>query len=195
MAALVRQGFQHLAGQAGDLHFAQAAPRQVQHKALHPRIVQRTHRPAADGGQAVAHALGIGGLGQPGRHAAGGIKFAHLGQHLFGGQKVLGNEVGQVAANAVFVLGNDRGVRNRQAQRVAEQRHHGKPVGNGTHHRRLGKGGHPGPDGVACELPLRQQLQRGGGQQQTQRQRLHAAEVVGLLLLGGAQRHACTVGA
>lgn len=58
-------------------------------------------------------------------------------------QKVIGNETGQVLADFIFAVRNDRRVRNRYTHWVPEQRHHGKPVGECPHHAGLGKRVHP----------------------------------------------------
>ena len=48
------------------------------------------------------------------------------------------HEVAQRLAELVLALGDDRRVRDRQAERVAEQGHHREPVGQPADHRRLG---------------------------------------------------------
>ena len=50
------------------------------------------------------------------------------------------DELAEAAADLILALRDDRRVRNREAQRVAEQRRHGEPVGECADHRRLGDG-------------------------------------------------------
>jgi len=114
---------------------------------------------------------------QPVGHAAGGVEVAHLGQHLVGRQEVRGDEAAQVVADAVLVGRDDGGVRNRQPERVAKQRHHGKPVGHGADHGGFGKGGDVAPCGVARRHRRGQRIQAGRAHQQAQRQPFHAGGV------------------
>ena len=66
-------------------------------------------------------------------------------------QEVLAEELLEALAQLVLALGDQRGVRDRQPERVLEQRGHGEPVGDRADHRRLGAGVHeargsrPGP--------------------------------------------------
>ena len=60
-----------------------------------------------------------------------------LGEHL-AGQEVALHELAEAAADLVLALGDDRRVRDRQPERVAEQRGDGEPVGERADHRRLG---------------------------------------------------------
>ena len=69
------------------------------------------------------------------------------------GQEVLADEVAEVRPQRVLLGGDDRGVRDRQAQRTAEERRHGEPVGERTHHPRLGGGVHE-PDPARCAARL-----------------------------------------
>ncbi len=54
-------------------------------------------------------------------------------------QEILLEEVGQRLADPVLVARDDRGVRDRQAERVAEQRRDREPVGKAADHRRFGE--------------------------------------------------------
>ena len=51
-------------------------------------------------------------------------------------------EVGERLADPVLVARDDRGVRDRQAERMAEQRGDREPVGKAADHRRFGEGLH-----------------------------------------------------
>jgi hypothetical protein len=65
-----------------------------------------------------------------------------------GGEEVVLQEVAEDAADAVLLRRDDGGVRDRQAQRPAEQRGDGEPVGDASHQRGLGGGTHHGEPGV-----------------------------------------------
>ena len=55
-------------------------------------------------------------------------------------QEIGQQEACKRVADAVLVARHDRGVRDRQSHRMAEQRGDREPVGQSTDHRRLGKG-------------------------------------------------------
>ena len=54
-------------------------------------------------------------------------------------QEILLEEVGERLADAVLVARDDRGVRDRQAERMAEERGDREPVGKAADHRRFGE--------------------------------------------------------
>ena len=56
------------------------------------------------------------------------------------GEEIVLEEVGERVADPVLVARDDRGVRDRQAERMAEQRGHREPVGEAADHRRFGEG-------------------------------------------------------
>ena len=78
------------------------------------------------------------GLGQPLAEPAGHLGVAQLGLHHRRRQEVLPHERSQALAELVFLALDDRGVRDRDAQRMLEQRGHGEPVRQRTHHAGLG---------------------------------------------------------
>ena len=94
---------------------------------------------------------GVVGLGQPGRQPGDHLGGPHpLGDDV-GGQEAGLHEVAQGASEGVLALDDDRRVGDGQAQRAAEQRGDGEPVGQAADHagrnRRL-EVAHPG--GVAA---------------------------------------------
>ena len=50
------------------------------------------------------------------------------------GKKIAAQKIGQRVSDAILVLGNDRGVRDRQAERATKQRGHREPVGQPADH-------------------------------------------------------------
>ncbi len=74
-----------------------------------------THRPTRSAGSAAGHAVA----------------------RDVGGQEALGDELLQALPEGVLALRHQRGVRDRQAERTAEQRGDGEPVGDRTDHRGL----------------------------------------------------------
>lgn len=176
MLAVAGQKAQQLAGQRRHLHPPQPGHGRLGRILARPVVVQQAHPETRGGGQVPGQLLRMPGLGQPLGQPAGGIETLQLGQHLRRAEKVVAEEVGQLLADAVLVAGDDGGVRDRQAEGVAEQRHHRKPVGHRTHHGGLRKRGHIAPGGVAWREPGGQRVERCGRHQQAQRQRLHARQ-------------------
>jgi hypothetical protein len=68
------------------------------------------------------------------------VQRAELGRQDLTRQEVLLDEIAEHAADAVLLGRDDRGVRDRQAQRPAEQCGDGEPVGETAHERRFRRG-------------------------------------------------------
>ncbi len=107
------------------------------------------------------------------------------------GEEVLAEERLQVAGDVVLALRDDRGVRDRQPERMPEQGGDREPVGQGADHRRLGAGVHEAPDARIGHAQGGQVDDR-GGHQQRQRDQLHPAQPGRPFLVGlrqGCDRH------
>ena len=89
-----------------------------------------------------AHALGVGRLSQPLARALRDRGARELGAHDARLEEVRLDELAERAADLVLAVRDDRGVRDRQAEWTTEQRGHGEPVGEGTHHAAFGGGAH-----------------------------------------------------
>ncbi len=59
-------------------------------------------------------------------------------------EEIVGDETTERRADAVLVARNDRGVRDRNSERMAKQRNHGEPVGAGADHAGFREGPHIG---------------------------------------------------
>ena len=95
---------------------------------------------AAEGvGGCLAGPFGVGRLGQPVAEAFGDLGAGESLTDHFRGQEVALHEVAEAAPDVVLALRDDRRVRNRDTERVAEQRGDSEPVGEGADHRRLGR--------------------------------------------------------
>ena len=70
---------------------------------------------------------------------AGDVDVAHPPRDDGRNEEILLEEIGQRFADPVLVARDDRGVRDRQAERVAEQSGDREPVGEPADHRRLGE--------------------------------------------------------
>ena len=106
-------------------------------------------RVAQRGGEVRREALGVARLGEPCGEARRRIELRQLGEHLLGAEEVRADEGREVLADPVLVARDDRRVRDRQSERMAEQRHHREPVGDRADHRGLGKCRHVAPRRMA----------------------------------------------
>ena len=93
-----------------------------------------------------------------------------------GDQEIVAQEIGERVADPVLVARDDRGVRDRQAERVAEQRGHREPVGQPADHRRFGKGADKAPGRMTIAQRARDQKKPGHRHQQRGRDHPHAPE-------------------
>ena len=101
-------------------------------------------------------------------------RVAHPPRDHRGDQEILLEEAGERLADAVLVARDDRGVRDRQAERMAEQGGHREPVGEAADHRRLGERLDIAERGI-CVLEARgREEDRGHHHQQAGRDDLHA---------------------
>ena len=113
---------------------------------------------------------------EPGRHVRGEVDLAQLLLDRLGRQEVGLDEAAEIVGDALMVARDDGGVRNRQAERPAEQRHHGIPVGQPAHRRGGREGGDIAPRPMhRLEMPRHDEQHRRRQQQQGRRQ-LDAAE-------------------
>jgi hypothetical protein len=164
--------------------FAQARGRRAAHEVAHPLVVEGREAVARGGHAPFTELFAAGGPGQPVGDAPGRVELAKLVEHLRGAQEVVADEARELGADAVLVARDDGRVRNLQAQRMAEQRHHREPVGNGADHGRLGKRGHI-PQERPGRVPRLQhagrRVQQRGAAQQAERDALHAPQRAAVL--------------
>ena len=100
-----------------------------------------------------------------------------LDQHILGEEVAL-DELAQAAPDLVLAARDDRRVRDRDTEWVAEQRRHGEPVGERTDHRRLGAGPHVTDPVPLVLVRLGEEEDDRGEHQQRRRDGLHPPEVV-----------------
>ena len=142
VAAVVREGVEHRRQSTRHVHLPDQRARGPLDEALHLRILHRLQRSRCEARGLVAEQRGVAGRSEPLRQPLGRIVPAdqrHQRGHI---QELIAHKGGQVAADARLVARDDRRVRNGQAERPAEPRHHRKPVGQRTHHGGLGHGFH-----------------------------------------------------
>ena len=125
-----------------------------------------------------ASCVGVRRFGQPlARPAAGPARVAEPLADDLGGEEVLADEASQPFADLVLLARDDRGVRDRQPQRVPEQRGHREPVGEAADHGRLGGRLDVAPAPVAvADSHAADDEDRGGDDQQAAGDDLHPAQ-------------------
>ena len=124
-------------------------------------------------------------IGQPVGHEGGEIDVAQPRLDRLGRQEIGLDEFAQRVGDAQVVARNDRGVRDRQAERPAEQGDDGVPVGEPAHGRGRGEGGDVAPRPVPGLVVPRHQKQHRRADQQRRRRQLDAAQVAGALGVAG----------
>ena len=113
----------------------------------------------------------------------GDLGGSDLRRHRLGVEEVRGDEGRQTRSEGVLLARNDRGVRNRQPERVAEQRGDGEPVGDRADHRGLrGAGDEPPDAGVVGEEVGGEEDERGKDEQR-ERERAHLLQPARALLI------------
>ena len=76
---------------------------------------------------------------QPAAHDVDEVDALQFRRDDFGAEKMHLDEFAEAGGDAMPVVRDDRGMRDRQAERMAEQGDHREPVGEATHRARLGK--------------------------------------------------------
>ncbi len=107
---------------------------------------------------------------------AGKVEAAQHASHLFPGEDVAGDEAAQRAPKPLLLAGNDRGVRDRQSERVAEQCGYREPVGDAADEASLGGRCQQVGAPAGRDRPHRDQDERGHQHQERQGERLVSPE-------------------
>ncbi len=157
---------------------------------LHLGVVEHLERAAQRVGEAVGGTPGVVGLRQPGAEAPSDAGIGEpLAEHVVG-EEVLLDELAETAPDLVLALRDDRGVRDRDAERMPEQRGHGEPIGERTDHRRLRRGDHVAdPRGVTVG-GAGDHVHDGGGDEHPRRDDLHPPQSGCAIGVGQRGRHA-----
>ena len=166
---------QMFAGEVGD---------EVAHVVVAERIEHgdRDRRPFG------ADPLGVLRLAQPLAAAQRDLRARELGAHDVGCQEVRLDELAECAADLVLAARDDRGVRDRESERTAEQRGDGEPVGKRSDHAALGSSTHVAEPGQPLLQRERDDERDGHEQERAERDRLHAAQRAQSFLIGGRQQ-------
>jgi hypothetical protein len=141
MLALLGDGAEQACRQRRDLDALQLGLHPLAEEAPQPALVDRRQRlrqhPHHEGRERRT-ALPVA---QPGRHLGGEVDLAELRLDRLGSQEIGLDEGAEIVGDALVVARDDGGVRDRQAERPAEQRHHRVPVREAADRRGRGEGG------------------------------------------------------
>lgn len=190
VAAVLDDPLQGLADAGRDLGGLGAPGDRLADDGLHVGIAQDGQGAAERRGELGGDPVGVFGLGQPGPEAPADAEGVEAGPDHVRGEEVLPDELAQGDPELVLLGGDDRGVRDGQAERAPEEGGHGEPVRERADHAGLGRGGDvPGP---AARAPgvlgvLGQYVDQRDQDQQTGRGDLHPADPAAALLVGGAE--------
>ena len=152
-------------------------------------------RPRASAGELRAHALRVPGVGEPGAGPPGDAHGGDAAADDVGREEVRRDEILQRPAEGVLAGRDERGVRDRQPERAAEERGHGEPVGCGADHGRLAGGV---DEADPAGLVQRDDVTDGGEPQQPRRHRLHPTQRAAPGAVGVRQQRpvgVCSLGA
>jgi hypothetical protein len=108
--------------------------------------------------------------------ALGDVRAGEALHHVLGRKEILLHEAAETLADAILVVRNDRGVRNRQSQRTAKQGDDGEPIRDRADHSRLGEGLEPCRPWMRGKAERRCGQERHHRQQQRQSDRLHSPQ-------------------
>ena len=115
-------------------------------------------------------------MDQPLANAQGDIGLAHALDDAFLGNKMVLDEIAQTRGDTVLAVRDDGGVPQRDAERIAEQRDDGEPVGNRADHRGLGECFHVAPGRMLAVARTGNREQHAGDEQQADGDALHHAQ-------------------
>ena len=124
----------------------------VRQRAFHHRAeavrVERLEHPFEHARRATPQAPLLRRFREEAADGAGKIHPPHPPRHHRRREEIVLEEIRQGIADPVLVARDDRGVRDRQAERMAEQGRDREPVGDATDQTRLGEGADEAPGGM-----------------------------------------------
>ena len=115
-------------------------------------------------------------IAQPVGNEGAEVDLAQLGFDGPGFEKMHFDEFAELVGDAVLIALDDRGVRDRQSQRPAKQRHHGIPVGQPADGCGFRERCDEAEDGMQVQQRLRRDEQRQRAGQHQRRERLYASQ-------------------
>ena len=173
MLPRVADGVEQAGQDRGDVGLAQPLVGEVGDRVAQLVVAQHVGQAAQRGAELLAQAPGVRRIGQPLPQSLGHLRGRHPFADDLGGEEVLLDEAGQPLADLVLLVRDDRGVRDPQLERVAEQGRHREPVGQAADHRGLGRGLEVPPRAPAVAEGAAEDVDDGRGQQQAAGDQLH----------------------
>ncbi len=122
---------------------AEHARQQPGENAPRAPVLHRGQHPRKRAGERLRRRPGRDRIGKKAVQHARQVQPMHDVRHLGAGEDVVGDEPPERAAQPFLFVRNDRGVRDRDAEWMAEQRRHREPVGDAADEARLGRGQQP----------------------------------------------------
>ena len=184
---LIDQGFGVIAGcqyidqrceRAVDRHLSKCVLEAAVQRVAQFRAVYGPHEPVEHHGQVAAELAGVGVALEPLTEPLGEIDAQEPRLDGLPDEEVLADESCERTADLVLALRNDGGVRNRQAERMPEERRHGKPVREPADDRRFGERPDHTEPGVGLAQHARDDEECRGSDQQSGRHPFHAAQAL-----------------
>ncbi len=140
MPALLHERAQRSGGERGEIDRHQLRGDAAADEGHQAGILGRGDRLGQQPQREAGEILAALAVAQPVGNERAEIDLAQLGLDGLGFEKMHLDEFAELVGDAVLVALDDRGVRDRQPQWPAKQRHHGIPVGQAADGRRLGEG-------------------------------------------------------
>ena len=133
MPVVLGHQIQGLTQGAGGVPAQRLRSQGIGHGVADAGIVQGVQRVQQHAPHALHKMLHLHGLLQPVAKVLGHIEIRQLGHQFVALQEMITHKVAHAVGNARLVFGDDGRVGNWDAERVAKQHHHSKPIGHGAH--------------------------------------------------------------
>ena len=177
MAIFVGQRGQQVTCDAGGVDLLELSEHSRSKEGPHPLVIEHTERVVEGGTCMLGEVLCMARISQEVRESARGTEVPDLHQHLWRTQEVGADERRKVRTDAILAAWDDGSVRDRQTQRMAEQRDDCKPVSNGADHCGFTERCDIAPSFVAVSQRVGDQIQRTGCYEQTDSYPSHSLQV------------------
>ena len=176
MPAVRREHVEKPARQPRDVDLLEPGDNGRAEEGADPLVVEHADGVAQSGGEVRCEALGMARLCKPRGETRRRIELRQLGEHLFGAEKVRADEGREVLADPVLVARDDRRVRDRQSERVAEERHDREPVRDRADHRGLRECRHIAPRRMKRDQRRGRKVDKPGRGEEAECDRLHTGK-------------------
>ena len=142
MAAVARERAEDASRGRNDRRRFEAVAHQALGDVVHVLVLEEVHHLDRTAEHVPGEPVGVGRIGQPPGDPITDVGGAHPFCDGIPGEEARLDELAERLAELGLALGDDGGVGDGHAERVAEQRDDGEPVGEPADHRGLGRGLH-----------------------------------------------------